>query len=440
MLLLVWLLCGTILIVALHKRLWIFAGLIVTVRLFVPQVAGSVLVGSSDNLHPATWWTFLAFGLVLLLRGPLLLEELRGSRGVYVAATVLAAATLILTVWQRAPVNLWGLLNTLIAALLLFALVRCSIRQHHDSRGRLARWFVMIAVIQSVIGGLQVALNDALFYVSYRTKAFWFDANSIDRALGTADSPLDLTLLLLTALPLTLFIRRVLLKLVAIGILGAGILLTQSRVGLLMFAFVLLIILLRARVPAYAKIFGLLALPGVALFTLRSEIAEGTLGRFVDDSGSAVARQRALDYFLSNAERSAFLGQGFGSSFDARTIGAINTSLESSFLMFFIDFGGVITALLGILLIVLLLQARKTDSGPGLLLAAIAAIAITASYSGFMTQGAASMILWFVLALASAPRCLGNLSAGELPEAAQHPTSSSAAAYPRSRPATLRHF
>lgn len=396
-----WILTGVVACIAFRHHLWVIAALILATRLLVPMVAGELLLGSFSQLHPASWWALVAFGFLVLLRAPLLGEELRSKRGVYLLLGLLLAATAGITLLARPMVNVWGITNTLVTAVLFFILVRCALRDNGAARVHLTRLFVMIGVAQSLLGILQILRNDAILFTSFRTAAFWFDPDRVDRALGTADSPLDLSLILLVAVPLTPIIRRLLPRLLCIGILGVGVFLTESRVGLVAYLLLVLVMTLASKLPSYAKVFSLVVLPAVAFFALRTELASGTLERFANDSGSALARQKALDYFFSRAEESAFVGGGFGSSFDARTTGQLTTSLESSYLMFYVDFGVLLALLLALVLLALLARALRGPLASTAGLAAAGAALLVASYSGFMTQGSASLVLWFSLAIAT---------------------------------------
>ncbi|MDO5697676.1 MAG: hypothetical protein Q4G51_06840 [Dermatophilus congolensis] len=281
----------------------------------------------------------------------------------------------------------------------------------------LRRGVLGIAVFQGLFANLQrMASQTILWDAAYATQD-WY-TTMVPRFMGTLDHPLVLAMVLVSAVPLTVGVKRWWLRLPMIAILLSGIFITQSRLGLVVAVAAAGYVLVfgeaggRVRVAQWivAAAFGIAALSGGLL--------EGTLDRFVGADDSTQARVQATEYFLGILPDHLWLGQGILRSFDVASRGGLGSSLENSLFMMIIDFGGVTTVFYYGLLVALIVVGIARRSAPGFALAAAIAVFETFSFSALGVRASAAPWLWVLVAMVAFAAPTGSLPGpGRRPEA-----------------------
>lgn len=402
MALIIWLGIGGVYSYVFRSRIDVLVATLFTLRVVVPHAAGSALVGKGTGLDPASLWCLVFLAVLVLVRPRALGDELSSLMGAYTCIVLLFVIALLATGSERSRLDVLGLVNTLVTGAVLFFLLRCAIRDRSQSASQLLRFVVALCVAESVLSLMTSISGTDPLYASFRDSVTTDPTSTFaSRAVGTLDSPLDLSFLLVVTFPLTFQLRRPGLKVGSAVLVVLGVLLTQSRSGLVALAVLGIVMLLGARISVVAKAGLVLVVSGAVAGLLGSSIASNALLRFSDDNGSDLARSRAYSYFFDNLTHIPALGNGFGASLALKNGGVLQSSFENGYAMFAFDSGLV---LLGILIVVLFrllfVQTSRTRSLfaclPGL-----AAIALAATYSGIMTQSAASWIFWLAIGLAS---------------------------------------
>lgn len=415
--LLIWLIVCLLLCVAFRRSPTRLIAIAVGFRLAFPSVAGSVILGPNPPVHPAT--VFLAAAtLVLLLRdGQSMLSEIGRSFGLHLLLAFLAAQALLVTGFL-APDSLSALVNTYISGLTLFFLVRAYTFGTPDATRKIMRFLVTVAAAEAIFAIVQVSTGSAILFVGERASFYWERGGPLVRAVGTLDSPIDLAMLCVIAIPMTVVFRNSLTRFAMPLLLLGGALASQSRVGTIMGAIALLYPILRARTTGGKKFLALIALPLAAwcIALLNRPLVDGFLYRLATDTNSGIARGRSLDVFLGEVWGREWHGGGFRSSYEIRSLGLSEASLENGFFMYAWDFGLLFAALLVASLAGVLMVGAARGAVRGTVVAGVIAMVMAASFSGIATQSAASWLLFLAVGLAAphaapAPRATVSMSA-----------------------------
>ena len=217
--------------------------------------------------------------------------------------------------------------------------------------------------------------------------------------MGTIDQPLALSLALCVIGTLVAGVRHRLLQVLLLLLFSAGVVVSQSRVGIVAFILVLVYVILRGPDGWKVKL-PLLALTGTAgwLFALNS-ISEGLAQRFADDSGSSAARSDALVFFAGRWQDYLVAGGGISASYKLAEEGGLSTSLESSILMYAIDIGVVFALLYFGLMAVLIVVNWGQKRCPGLGMGALMGLLIMQSYSALATRSVVGILIWTILGM-----------------------------------------
>lgn len=401
-----WIAACFVVSVLLAARPVVLIACILVLRFGIPSPAGQLLEGSWEGawaIHPASWLILSSFVVLAYIHFDKFETMVLNRLAVMSSLAAVVVFTTVMTADSRGLEALLRYFNVFVIPLLLMVIVLAVI----DSRGARVLWCTMVAIglVQSCMGILQYSTNSALVFSSFHKYQYWWPADGrIDRALGTLDSPMDLAMFLAVCLALCLGVRNPYIRWLFALILGSGILVTQSRLGVGIAGMLLAIYgtygLLRGSFRERVLIgVSVLVLPAI----LTSSLAVGVSERwFVDDGNSLGNRTDAYDYFFAELLSHTIIGDGFGSSFELFGT-VIRTSLESGYAIFVFDFGLLVT------LIILAIQgyglmSAVTARSFNVATALLVAIIMCFGFSSFATQGSAAVTLWLLVALAFTTR------------------------------------
>lgn len=393
---LLWILICLVVAAVSIKRPWMAPSAVLATWVLVPWVARELLIGPAEAipivLAPPTWMALTSLS-ARLLRGRPESNVQRSFAGRPLLLGALAALFVVPLVLSRGE-GLAFLIDQVASPLIVFYLVVDAVSREWINWVRLRTVFLGLAGLQCLVavlhfGGLIGQLHEGGLQTQY-----WY-VTGFDRETGTLDHPLVLATLLVGATPLTkgLSARAQASMLV---LFATGVVLTQSRLGLLLVGLGVLSLFASRRIRP-ATLFALL---GAGMFMgglLASNWASRIIGRFVDDNGSSGARTAALDAFRAY-DLSVLSGRGPGASNDvARELGLI-TSFESWPLMYGIDYGLAVTAIYFGAMTWMIWRSRAGAAGAST--AAALTLVMTCFFSSLAVQSATATILWFVLGLA----------------------------------------
>lgn len=375
----------------------------------LPSVAAHHVTGQDSGqlaVHPATWLVLCVF-LVQMVFGPRLLVA-----GVARHVTTVLVGVVFVTgaAWTSIVTGSGGiklLLDQVVAPMLVFMLVVSAVQRRGDLL-LLRNTILALAVAQSALAIVQWRLGRMLFFESDYEALYWFNPLKFDRWMGTTDSPLVQALLLTVASATALSLVRSPVRLGLLSLFGAGLLITQARTGVLVWLFLLAYAVLRSGVQPWVRVITLTALALAAPVVASSQLTAGVLGRWGDDSGSAHARNQALEYAFSQLPHVLVSGDGLLSSYvSARNAGLI-TSLENSFLMYALDTGLVLTVAYFGTQLLLIVRYGKQQVMAGATLAATIAALQQHSFSAVAASNLSGTLIWLALGLMTSAHTLGT--------------------------------
>lgn len=360
----------------------------------VPLAAG----GGVPPLHPASWFIVVSLLAELLLGGGRLQRSVRDSKGIVfaVCAGVALAAASTLTGYQHGGLSL--LINQVLCPFLLYIQVHVAVTANDTNRLWLTRvWIIGAVSVVLVAAAVHMGLLTQPF-AEYFERYYWYQFEAGERAHGTLDHPLTLSVVLASTIPLLATVRSTSLQLLMAVVLGYGILLTESRTGFVLGALALAYISIASH-GAIAKLLGL-TLIAIAIVPMLSGDLDRITGKFSADGGSAEARFAALGHFVEELPSFVLFGQGTGANYSLAREWGLTTSLENGLLMFVVDYGLLATVLM-IAPIVAALVARSGREQQPYKLAVALGLASWASYSSIATESAAGIVVWFMVGLAT---------------------------------------
>ncbi len=297
-------------------------------------------------------------------------------------------------------------LNFVVAPVLVFVMC-CDLAERYENFYRLlASGYIAVAVAQSVLAFLvSVDVVSQPYLDDYSKRFWWRIVEESNRQMGTIDHPLDLGLLIASAIPLLALIRRTWVTYFSLVALVVGVLVTQSRIALVGAAVGVVFLILKSSITTMRR--AILAVGVLVSYSVFNSFGafEAISGRIQDDSGSAEARRDAWTVILPDGLR--FIPSGVGiqrvKGFVASQYG-LETSPESAFLGYLVGFGAVLTICFfaGLLWIVLSrLRADRTVS-PGLVSFCIVFVSIQLYSSISSGSTATAYILWLCVFFAFA--------------------------------------
>jgi hypothetical protein len=377
---------------------WIIVGFCTAVLL--PRAATQEWFASAGALAqvPPSAWVFAA-GLASALvtrrtTGP------EGGRAQWLTAGTMA--------WVLAAAALAYFLtgtNALLTTVLYYVMPLVAFLSILAARKRIAPpdlWRALIptvlvlASLESVLAVAQwLAHSPIIFTSSYTATLRW--QSELTRAVGTFDSPLDLAAFLTMSLCVTYFARRAMVTYLAAPLLFVGVLVSGSRVGMVLASIVVVIVILKRSRHVGIAVVATAGMAAVVLAFLASPLADELLDRFGDrGAASTNAREQAFGTGLSLVQESPLVGHGIGYAFSYSS-GLLNTSFENAFLATAIDLG----VLLAVGLLALQLGAALLGLKTPVLVRGPALIATVwgFSYSSFVSSSNFGIFAWVFIAL-----------------------------------------
>lgn len=369
--------------------------------LMIPALGAASITGlkttSPIAFHPATW-------LILVVSAVQLVGRPRPIVGVFARHPYVILMIAIFTAGAGLTTVLSGsgglrlLTNQVIAPALLFILVLAHARGERQIRW-LRNTVVACAALQALIALVQWALGDVLFFAAQFETQYWFRPDRNDRWMGTTDGPLTLALLLAVAGAFVLGLSRVAARLMLLALFTVAMLITQSRTGAIVMVLLVLISvgLMRMRLWVRALSGMAVAVAGVGIVALG--VTDGLFGRLANDTGSTNARNAAWDFVFGNLGNFLVGGGGFTSSYAVARDAGLQTSIESSFLMYAIDVGLVLAAAYFGAQIALLVRYGPYSRAWWATLASLIAVVLVNISSALAFSNLAGPLLWLSLGL-----------------------------------------
>ncbi len=368
----------------------------------LPGAAAHLVVGhpmSGMTLHPAAV-LILAMFVVQVCVHP-------GQAGAVVAArfemyAMLATACVVaaaLGLMAHGLMSFGMALEQLCAPVAAFFLVGLCLKQNHGRVAVIHGVVVSLAAMEAALALAQFALASPVLFTSDYQSQPWF-RSTFGRWMGTLDHPLVLGLLLAVAVPLLSGVRRTWALAPGLVLLLAGLVVTQSRVGLMLGSVSAVYLLASRRSKAGAATVALLLL-GAGLYAQQAGYFEALAARVADDTGSAAARSYAWAYFLDHLADFSWLGAGMGSSYNTSDQAGLGTSFENSFVMYAIDLGLIPAVMYFGVMLACTIRAFRNRAEGGLPLAVAAAFIAPFTFSGLSSRSVASCLVWVVFAAAA---------------------------------------
>ncbi|KQW06671.1 hypothetical protein ASC66_09460 [Leifsonia sp. Root4] len=394
--------------------------LLICLAVCLPYIAR--VLNEDSSIHPVAF----AVGAVAVMLGVFRFEsvktELLQRWPLYVGGALVAGVGLATTMSAQGDHGKAYVVNQLVVPVLVFAIVQVMLRGNAVAIRPIAAVVVALGCAQVALGAAQIATQGSIFFASSFAEYAWFDTMIAEnRAVGTLDHSLVLALFLFISICFAQYLTSVWFRWAATAVLMGGVLLTQSRMILLIAVLAIVIFLFRdEHLARYRRWAAAVAVVTAVLFAV-SPPGQSLIGRFQEDLGSTDRRVDALAHFASVWQEYLFTGAGFGSSTDLTEEAALKSSLENPFLMMTVDiglawavlwFGMQLMLALGFSLKWNRLLPQPRASFPQWVrrrwavapafIAAIGAFAFTQTFSSTANQSAASLLVWFCLAVLAA--------------------------------------
>lgn len=396
----VWLLLCLIIAVPLRTRGTYGVCLVLVLWAAVPATAASRVTGQDLGLlgmHPATWLTFTLAAAVLLTDFGRHARTLGQHPYAVIALSVFVAGA-VLTTLDTASGGVKLLGDMIVAPLLLFWLLVTDAHRDPAKLKAVRNTFLAVAVAESLLAVAQFGSRSLLVYAADFRDVSWFNPDRLDRWMGTTDSPLVLSFAICLAAPLVVSLRHSWLQVPIVVVLLMGIVTTQSRVGIVMMGLILVYLLVRARIGRAARVLYLTLMATAAVVLANSPLSSGVASRLPDD-GSAGARLLALETFFDQFLDHLLTGEGLTSSYRVAQEAGLNSSLESSFLMFAIDTGVIMAALFFGTQVLLVLLNLPDNMMRGAAAAALVACLVQQTFSAAGFSNLTGAFAWVAVGL-----------------------------------------
>lgn len=374
---------------------------VVALRTLVPSVAGHLLTGQSRGFlgcHPATWLVMVLFGVQLLLNSKNLTTA-AGRHPYVLLVTMVFGVGAFGTSYLEHSGGTRLLGDQIVGPFLTWWLIVAAAQTRRDVGPIIRTTVLILAAAESTLAVVQKFVGRVIFFQTDYLTFTWFSLDRFDRWLGTADSPLALSLMLCLAAGFTVGLRSTLLRSGLLILFLTGTLIAQGRTGTVLICLIILYSVLRSRVVLWARLLSvlLLAVAGYLIFT--SSLVAGITARLSNDTGSTDARLRAFAFVANTLTSYLAVGSGLTSSYRIAREAGLHTSLESSYLMYVIDVGLILaTAYFGLQVAILFRYGRQR-SFPGVTLAATVAVGLQHTFSAVAGTNLIGTLVWSALAL-----------------------------------------
>jgi hypothetical protein len=233
-----------------------------------------------------------------------------------------------------------SLINQVLAPLVGALALSDAVGRHFISAKEVALWLAVVSASQALLATGQVVFDRNLIFERQQLLATtWLNPDDYARAFGTTSHPLVLALLLVATQAVIMRHYRNGIGSYFALLMFVGILFTQSRTGIILSGFLLLILLIRnlKRITLVVPLVLItIAVSGLAFF---QEIFLGISQKFVNDWGSSSARLEAFQFVSDNWLNFIFTGGGYTASYSTKQESKLQSSFENGYLMWFFDFG-----------------------------------------------------------------------------------------------------
>ncbi len=412
-----WAVVALLAAVLLRRRPIYQAGAVATLWVLVPGTAGELITGRSAgilSIRPGTWLAFASV-LTLLFTYRALTARAVGSRMLlYTALSVVLAAAVLVTQLGHHKGGMVLVLDQLFAPMLVFLIIHVAALHDPGSLGRLRSLLITLAAGESLLAVAQRLTRSVLFYQSFYEQQTWFDPATWTRWMGTIDHPLGLSFLICLAIPLLVGLDRAWLQMLLLAVLVSGMLITQSRTGIVIAAAELVFVLAAGKTKPLAKAALVVVSGAGAVLLVASGLASGVTSRITNDAGSAQARGAAFDFVVHNWQHYLIAGAGSGSSYQLAADGGLITSLESAFYIYLVDIGLLFAVVYFGAQAVIVLTAARVRGASGYVVAGVAALIIPQTYSSLGADTSAGVLLWTALGMCCGATALVGTTAAAL--------------------------
>lgn len=395
-----WIACCGAAAVVLRRRPFVLVAAVLALMFLVPTVGSPLLTGQDSgslSLHAGTWLVFFSVLVQFFSNSRALAAAISRHVLLFLVLAVVSAAGFLAT-REGGGGGLVLLIDQVVAPVALFLLIVSIGPSDPALAAKLRVTLLTLASAVTVIAIIQWSTNSAIFYQQGFETQYWFTEKQ-SRWMGTLDQPLALSFALCAAGALTMGIHRLRIQLPLLVLFAVGILTTQSRVGILIFLAVALLVVLKSKAKFLAKAVIVCILAGAAYLFYDSPLVEGVLGRFADDTGSSQAREAATKFFIEAWPQYILTGGGMTSSYKIGESAGLGTSLESSILMYSIDLGILFALLYFGSMTFIVVRGLLNGVGGGLVLAGVIAVVIPQTYSSLATRSVAGILVWTLMAL-----------------------------------------
>lgn len=374
----------------------------------VPGLSGHLLTGMTVGqgtpippVHPVTILSAIALALQFVFRGSNAAAAVGRHRAPVLGLLVVSGFATGQTFLAGSPFGTALMIDQVVGGVFLYVLVLIAAEGNDAVVPRMTSLWVVLAASEGLIGLLVKTGAITQPYESDFKAAAWYVLDT-GRQSATLDHPLALALFCATAVPLTAYVRNSLLQLIVLSGIATGVVVSESRTGLLLLVVGIVYLSLSSSQSVGRKFVIAVGAVGGGVYAASTTLFSATQDRFVQDSGSAAARSAARSAFLDNAQTYLVFGDGSGSSYRfAREQGLI-TSLENGWLMYAIDFGVIAVLILLLALVAPALRAgHRTSPTTASLLVMVTAVA---SYSSIATDTAAGPAMFMLAGLAASAR------------------------------------
>ncbi|MHA7277740.1 hypothetical protein ACX80O_14640 [Arthrobacter sp. Hz1] len=350
------------------------------------------------TFHASTWLTFAVFVTQLGRNPQALRQAVTRHSYLFLVLVLIFAVSFLTTRTMQSGGGMVLFIDQMVAPAMIFLLILAAGTTTLLLAITLRNFLFLCASLVTCIAIWQWFEGRVIFYEDGFLTQFWFNPET-QRWMGTFDQPLALSLVLCTLMPLLAGVRSLFLAVPLVALFMTGVLISQSRVGIVVASAGAIYAIVFAHHRRRTKGVVLAAIAAGFFFLLASPLAAGILGRVSDDTGSTEARNRAYGIFLRDWDRYLFTGQGVTSSYEASEYAGLQTSFESSLLMYAVDIGIVFALLYFGSLLYIVVAYRTRHAVPGLTIAGLIVVLIPHSYSGLATRSVAGIIVWTIVAM-----------------------------------------
>ncbi|MHA7155257.1 hypothetical protein [Arthrobacter sp. TMN-50] len=374
---------------------------VIALWFFVPTVGSYLITGQRVGpltFHASTWLTFAVFVIQVGSNPQALRQALVRHSYLFLVLGLIFAVSFLTTRTMQSGGGMVLFIDQMVAPAIIFLLILAAGATTHGFATTLRNFLFLCASVVTGIAIWQWFEGNVIFYEEGFLTQFWFNPET-QRWMGTFDQPLALSLVLCTLMPLLAGVRSLYLAIPMLALFMTGVLISQSRVGIVVASAGAIYAIVFAHHRRRTKAVVLAAIGTGFFFLLASPLALGILGRVSDDTGSTEARNRAYGIFLRDWDRYLFTGQGVTSSYEASEYAGLQTSFESSLLMYAVDIGIVFAVLYFGTLLYIVVAYRSRHAVPGLTIAGLIVVLIPHSYSGLATRSVAGIIVWTIVAM-----------------------------------------